>query len=480
MARRTATRALQAPVGPQNFTLPYLWSQRSYQNPLCCAMPFNPGTKELHRKRLMLCWHRRAGKDLTALALTVCQMLSNPPGLYWHILPTFRQAKTALWDGIDDGGIPFMDRIPQGLIAQKNETELQVVLKPVGNYRTGAVWQLRGADDINSLRGANPIGVVLSEYSEMKEAVWTEVIQPILEQNGGWAMFIFTPKGRNHSFKLFTMAQSDPLWFAQRLTIDQTKRDAVGENGEPCVTPQQIEQMRKEGVPEWSIQQEYYCSFEGFLRGTIFGDLVDMARKEGRIGNFPHVSNLPVGVLMDIGRTDATALWFYQRVGQQIVFIDYFEDTLQGADYYARKMREKPYLISKVILPHDARVKGFTATESPEQFFRRMFRGVTVAPKLALQTGIDMTRRIFSKCYFDQTKCATGIDHLENYRRKYNEDLHDYSGEPIHDEHSHGADAFRMGAQGGMEYPLEFDEERSKRNPHMAETDFSIFSETVQ
>ena len=488
MARRTATRALQGPVGPQNVTLPAHWSHRSYQLDLMRSMPANAVVRpDMTKYRFVLPWHRRSGKDLTAVAM-IAREMNHRVGLYAHIFPNLNQARKIVWDGKDNQGIAFLDRFPQAIILEKNETELQIVFKPLpgqpgfGDPKAkGSTYQLFGANDHpDSLRGLNYIGVVFSEYAETDPYAW-DVVQPAIEASKGWAMFNFTPKGRNHAFKLYEMAKQNPRWFVQLLTIDDTREDAEGESGKPIMTHDEIEELRRQGVNEDKIQQEYFCSFTGFLHGTIFGDLVNAARNEKRIGNFPWSSGLPVGILADIGRTDSTALWFYQRIGQQIIFIDYYENSLKGADFYAKVISEKPYLISRFILPHDARVKGFTAAESPERYFSRIFRGVQVAPKLALQTGIDMTRRMFSRCYFDASKCAAGLDHLENYRRKWNNELHDYSGDPIHDEHSHGADAFRMGAQGGADEPLEFlDNYNDGGGPSVQECDFQIFDEPRQ
>lgn len=483
MARRGKTLQQNEPQGPVTVSIPHLWAPRSYQADLVRAMPANrESTPSRTRDRFVLVWHRKAGKDLTALALTLREM-SRRPGYYVHVLPTFKQAKSILWDGTDDKAIPFMDRFPAPLVKVKNETELQVTLKPFPGQpgfgdpaAPGPIWQLRGADDVDSLRGPNYVGAVLSEYSEMDPLVWTAVIQPVLEQNGGWAMFIYTPKGRNHSYDLYQMALKQPhRWFTQALTVNDTKRDAEGEDGSFCVSPERIEQLRAEGVPEEIIQQEYFVSFTGFLRGTIFGDLVTAARKDGRITRVPYNSSYPVGTCWDIGRTDSTAIWFYQRIGQQILFIDYLEDCGKGADYYAKILREKPYLITKLILPHDARVKGYTAMYSTEEYLQKVFRGVTVAEKISVQSGIDMTRRMFSRFVFDESHCARGLECLENYRRKWNDEIHDYSGDPIHNEFSHGSDSFRTGAVGGVADPLEFNDDKNTRNPIHADTDFSVF-----
>lgn len=488
MARRIATNAQRVPEGPSEFSIPYLWEPRSYQVDLLKAMPANKlGTPRKTRNRFVLVWPRRSGKDLTCLSLTIREM-SMRIGTYYHLFPTFRQGKRIMWDGKDGGkGIPFLNRFPPKMILSKNETELQIVMKPFPGQpgygepgAQGSTWQVLGADDRNTLRGLGGVGVVFSEFSEMDEFVWQEIFEPIIRETKGWAIFNFTPKGQNHSYRLFEMAKKNPdIWFHQHLTSNDIFKDATGEDGTLVNPPEDLEQMRKEGVPEAIIAQEYMCSFTGFLRGTIFGDLVTQARNSGRVTRVLHDSNYPVGTCWDIGRTDSTAIWFYQRIGTEIRFIDYLEDSLQGADYYARKLREKPYLISRLILPHDARVKGYTAEHSTEEFFQRVFRGVRVAEKISVQSGIDMTRRLFSRFVFSDERCARGIECLEQYRRKWDDEKHDYSGDPIHNEFSHGVDALRTGVQGGLDSPLDFMEDNPRRNPQMAETDFNVF-ERVQ
>lgn len=485
MARIAKTKALNTPVGDVRVQLPYLWKPRSYQIPLVQSLPANEElTPEMTKDRFVLVWHRKAGKDITCLSLTLREMRRRL-GYYVHILPTVKQAKQILWDGKDDKGVPFLARFPKPLVKSTNETELQVTLKPFeGQYgygdpdADGSIWQLRGADEPDSLRGPNYVGAVISEYSEMDPIVWSAILQPVLEQNGGWAIFVFTPKGKNHSYKMYEMAKANPRWFASLVTIDDSCRDSEGEDGSIVVSKERIEALRTEGVAEEIIQQEYYCSFTGFLRGTIYGDLVTVARKDGRIGRCLYDSRYPVGTCWDIGRTDSTAIWFYQNVRNEIRFIDYEEDNLHGADHYATLLKRKPYVYARAVLPHDARVKGFTAAQSTEEFLRAQFHGVTVADKPTVQSGVDMVRRNFSKFIFDEVKCAKGIEALENYRRKWDEDKHDFSGEPIHNEYSHGADALRTGVVGGIDKPLEFKDDASTRNPRRAKTDFNIFDTT--
>ena len=103
----------------------------------------------------------------------------------------------------------------------------------------------------NSIMGTNPIGCVFSEYSIQNPIAW-DYIRPILVENGGWAIFAYTPRGMTHGYKLYNTARKNPhIWFSELLTIRDTG----------VVTEEDIEQERAGGMPEDLIEQEFFCSF---------------------------------------------------------------------------------------------------------------------------------------------------------------------------------------------------------------------------
>ena len=159
------------------------WEPREYQTALWNAM-------EGGKKRAVAVWHRRAGKDLCSLNWTVTQALQRV-GLYWHILPTFKQCRRIVWEGMTRDGRKFLDHWPEDFIVRKRDDEMTLWLA------NGSQWQGIGADEASSDRlvGANPVGVVFSEYAVGDPRPW-DLIRPILAENGGWAMFIYTPRGR--------------------------------------------------------------------------------------------------------------------------------------------------------------------------------------------------------------------------------------------------------------------------------------------
>jgi phage terminase large subunit len=215
-------------------------------------------------------WHRRSGKETTDLNFTIGEMWTRV-GTYIHLFPELKRGRKILWDGMNREGRRFTDYFHPALIRRKLEDAMQIELV------NGSIWKIEGVENMDSVIGSNPIGIVYSEFSQMKPAV-RSLINPILDENGGWEIVNFTPRGKNHAYELYQMAFHHPDWHCSLLTVDDTRRDAPGEDGSRLITPEQIEARRREGMREPLIQQEYYCSFEaGSALQFIPGEYVQSA-----------------------------------------------------------------------------------------------------------------------------------------------------------------------------------------------------------
>jgi Terminase-like family. len=409
------------------------------------------------KKNFVCLWHRRAGKDRNAMAFTLEEALKRQ-GVYFHLFPALNQGRRDLWDNIlqekingVERSFRMIDMFPQELLASKpNETEMQLQLV------NGSIYQVMGADDkkaVERLRGPNPIGIVYSEYAhgDYMEAAM-DTLEPVFAENDGWQLFAYTPNGENHGKRLYDMAYNNPNWFCQKLTIEDTRRDALGENGLPVVSLETIEEFRRRGKREEWLRQEFWCDFTGFQYGTIYGDMMMKADADGRIDNIPYIANHPVGVLFDLGHADAMAIWFYQVVNGAIRFIDYEEETQKSMQWVVKLLREqKPYVYGRLCLPWDGRAAA-------EYLGEMGFKNVVCVDKRtpSVQAEIEKIRRNFYRFYFDRLKCAKGIDCLRNYNREFNEEDQVFSEKPRHDKWSHGADALRTGEEAGFE-PLMWD-----------------------
>jgi len=410
-----------------NITVPYNFSPRDYQLPILSAM-------DSGIKRAVAVWHRRAGKDKTAIQIEAKKMLERV-GSYYHFFPTYQQGRKILWDGMDRDGFPFIKHFPQEIIAKKNDQEMKLT------YKNGSIFQVVGTDNINSIVGTNPIGNVFSEYSVQNPIGW-DFIRPIVKENGGWAMFLYTPRGKNHGHKMYEMARKNKDWFCQKLTVEDTG----------IITPAMIQQERNEGMDEDLIQQEYYCSFEGSLQGAYYSKQIRLAEQEGRITRVPYVQNIAVDTWWDLGMDDSTSIWFTQAIGKEIRFIDYFEISGEGFHYIAKELKDKPYIYGTHHMPFDVRVQemgtGKTRAEVAESIGIRPLR---VVPQIGLDEGINAARMILSQCWFDEVKCEKGLDALKSYHKEYDEDRKVFKNRPEHDWSSHGSDAFRYFAVGYKE-----------------------------
>ena len=401
-----------------NIQVPVNWMPRTYQIPLWAYL-------EKGGKRAVAVWHRRAGKDATALNWTVVSAFTRP-GLYWHLLPTYNQGRKIVWDGRTKEGKAFRDAWPKEAIRSENNTEMKLELE------NGSIWQVVGTDNVDRLVGANPVGCVFSEYSLQDPRAW-DYIRPILAENGGWALFIYTPRGRNHGHEIMEMAKRNPRWFAQSLTIEDTQ--AIGVDV--------IEEERLAGMPEEMVQQEFYCSFDAALVGSYYGTQMERALKEARICTVPYEPRLEVHTAWDLGTHDSTSIWFYQVSGMEIRVIDYYENSGEGMVHYAKILAEKNYLYGKHYAPHDIEVRDFSVGKSRKDVAASLGVKFTTVPKLSVQDGIEAVRNILGRCWFDQSKCDRGIEALRQYKKSWNDKMRCYNDSPDHDWTSHGADAFR-------------------------------------
>jgi phage terminase large subunit len=416
--------------------LPNHWVPRDYQTPLW---------KFMHGggKRAIAIWPRRHGKDDLALHYTACAAHERV-GTYWHLLPQQNQARKAIWDAIDPhtGQRRIDNAFPKELRESTREQDMMI------RFKSGSTWQVFGSDNYDALVGTPPIGVVNSEFALSNPQAWS-LIRPILLENNGWALFITTPRGRNHAHRMFEMARKSDGWFAERLVATETG----------VFSPEALANERSELVDERGkedgdaiFQQEYMTSFSAGLPGAYYAKTIDKIEASGRIGFIPYNPAKQVHTAWDLGRNDATAIWFVQSNGGGWDVIDYCANTSVGIDHYVRELKERGYNYGEHLLPHDAENEQLVSqTGSIEATIKTMSPGwkVRVVPRTkSVANDINEVRQILPLCRFDKDKCAKGLDALRAYRRVWDEKLKAYRDTPLHDWASDPADAFRTFAIG--------------------------------
>ena len=383
-------------------------------------------------KRGVYVWARRSGKDITFMH-QIAKMAHQRIGTYFHMLPLFSQAKRNVWEAIDDQERRIIDHVfPKQIRRATNETDLAIKLK------CGSVYQLIGADSYDSIVGANPIGLVMSEYALIDPRAWM-FFRPILKQNGGWAAFIGTPRGYNHFHEQLQFAKSEEDW-------DWSVIDAI-EAG--YMTREDIEEEIRTGMPEELARQEYLVDFSAANVGAILGNRIEVAEREGRISEAVQHDENGSGVIVssDIGYRDTAAWWFWQAIPGGFQLLAYDEDSGLDAEDWVKRLKSQPLPIAKVLLPHDAKAKTMTSKHSVlEQFLQAGFK-CAIVPKSRIVDRINAARSIMQRCRFARGACAKGLQMLRDWAFKYDESRKTFSREPDHNYASHGGDAFSYGCQ---------------------------------
>jgi phage terminase large subunit len=364
--------------------------------------------------------HRRSGKtvacvmDLIDAALR-CQ---RPDGRFAYIAPTYTQAK--------DVALIYLKRYTANIPGvEQRESDLSVILP------NGARIRLYGSETYDRLRGIFLDGCVLDEFGDMFPQTWTEVIRPALADRKGWATFIGTPKGRNAFYDIHRNAQEDPAWFSMTLRASETG----------ILPPSELADLRATLTPN-AYDQELEVSFDAAILGAYYAAEIADAEAEGRITDVPYDPAVPVHTAWDLGIGDATAIWFFQVIGQELHVIDHYEASGQALAHYAAVLSAKPYRYGIEWLPHDGMARelgtGRTRFETLRQLTNRHPRLVR---KHTVDDGINAGRLSLNRAWIDADSCRDGLEALRQYRADYDEKAKVFHNRPKHDWTSHSADA---------------------------------------
>lgn len=370
--------------------------------------------------------HRRFGKTVLAINHLIKAALTceKERPRFAYIAPTYAQGKAIAWD--------YLKHYTGVVVGREvNESELRV------SFPNGAQVRIFGADNPDSLRGLYFDGAVLDEYGLMKGQTWSQVVRPALADRRGWALFIGTPNGRNAFYEICNSAKSLGDWFFCEYKASQTG-----------IVPIEELEASKSQMTEDEYAQEWECSFEASVRGAVYAREISQARSDGRIRPTPYDPILPVNTAWDLGVGDATAIWFVQQAGAELRVIDYYEASGEGLHHYVNVLDRRGYKYGRHIGPHDIEVRELGSGKSRREIAASLGLKFDVAPQMKLEDGINAARMMFPRCYFDEKKCAAGLDALQNYRWDWNQRLDEFKTSPVHDWASHGADAFRYLAIG--------------------------------
>jgi phage terminase large subunit len=386
------------------------------------------------KKRLIEIAHRRWGKDEIALNATRDLALRRPAS-YWHCLPEYAQARKAIWAAVNphSGKRRIDEAFPEAIRESTNEQEMFIKL------RNGATWQIVGSDRYNALVGAGVAGVVFSEWALANPSAWG-YIRPMVEENGGWAAFITTPRGNNHAKAMLDMAKGNSAWFAE--VSDVTKTGALSAE---ALDEALAEYQALYGIDfgRAMFEQEYLCSFSGAMVGAYWGAEVNKAEREGRIRRFEIDPAHPVHTAWDLGKAVNNPIWCFQVINGQPRIVDFYQPESEDLADWVKWLDDQGYDGTDYV-PHDIIATEWGSKRTRLETLQALGRRPKRLPMVSVADGLQAGRATINAALFrDTERVNAGIEGLRNYRRDWDDERKTFRETPVKDWAEHIGSAFR-------------------------------------
>lgn len=297
--------------------------------------------------------------------------------------------------------------------------------------------------NINSVKSFEAVDRVWVEEAQTVSKNSWDVLIPTIRKKNSEIWLTFNPiLEEDDTFRRFVLETPPDATVVQMLWSDNPYFDDDG-----GILRTAMEHMRNKDPDAWLNVWQGECRHT--LEGAIYAKELRQAAFDRKITRVPYDPLVPVHTFWDLGFSDATSIWFCQRIGFEIRLIDFLEVRQTTINEILQILQGKGYTYDLNFLPHDAQAKTLSSNgKSIEQLMKSAGRKVKIVQKLSIADGINAARTIFPTCYFDQAKCADGLQALRHYRYDVCPDTGKFSKNPLHDEYSHAADAFRYLAVG--------------------------------
>lgn len=439
------------------------WYQRAFHEELVTGK----------RRRLIEIAHRRWGKDEIVLKATR-ELANNPAspnyrvGNYWHCLPQYAQCRKAIWEAVNanTGKRRIDEAFPPELIKRRDNQAMFL------EFNSGSTYQLIGSDSYDATVGSGPVGIIYSEWALANPSAWG-YHRPMIEENGGWAAFITTPRGNNHAKAMYDMALSNPRWFAELSDVRHT-----GALSEEQLTESLQEYQALYGVDFGlsMFEQEYLCSFSGAMVGAFWGAEMNAAEREGRITVVEVDKDYPVHTAWDLGKAVNNPIWCFQVIpgeqGPRIV--DFYRPESDDLEEWVKWLDERVYKGFDFV-PHDIVVAEWGTKRTRYETLKLLGRKPRRVAKVSVAEGINAGRQTIKLATFDAERCELGIDGLKNYRREWDDELKTFRENPVKDWAEHIGSSFRYLGLAWRDAKVEVKEpEKPKELVYEAKPDGSV------
>ena len=274
------------------------------------------------------------------------------------------------------------------------------------------------------------------------DIVWVEEAQTVSKRS--WDILIPTIRKPDSEIWISFNPDLDTDDTYQRYVIN-TPPDAVIVKMNYYDNPWFPDVLEEERLHCKATNPDYDNIWEGNCKaakdGAIYANEIREAQENGRVTNVPYDPMMKVHVVMDLGWNDSMSIILVQRGLSDCRVIGYIEDSHRTLDSYSSQLKALNYNWGEMYLPHDGQTKDFKYGTSAEEIMRKQGWNVRIIPRADIESGIKLARMNFHRVYFDKSVIRL-LECLKNYRRAINSATNE-PGAPLHDEFSHGADAFR-------------------------------------
>lgn len=311
--------------------------------------------------------------------------------------------------------------------------------------RNGSLFTFAGlSHNVMNIKSLEAYDIVWVEEAQTVSKDSWETLIPTLRKEGSEIWASFNPKlPTDETYKRFVLTKradakvvkinwQDNPWFPQVLRAEK-------------------DFMREHEYETYLHVYEGECAKN--VEGAIYSNEMKAVREEKRITLVPYNKAYPVHTFWDLGYGDLTTIWFVQVYDGYFHFIDYHQDSGKTITDYLIFIQRKQYLYGTVWLPFDGvdtiihkKLAG-NRDMSIEMIVRNAGFTVRIVPKVLIADRLNAARTIFPRCRFDETKCADGLQALDWFQWGPVNELGVHKKEPLHNIHSHAAEAFTRAGQ---------------------------------
>lgn len=360
-----------------------------------------------------------------------------------------REVQNSLKESVKQLLTDKIQKLGLGHLFEVLETEIR---GPAGSLIIFRGMQSYNAENIKSLEGFD---VAWVEEAQSLSDHSLRMLRPTIRKPGSEIWFSWNPRHDTDAVDKLFRGDHRP---SNAIVVEANWYDNPWF---PDVLRQEMEDDRARD-PEMA-DHVWGGGYQVVTEGAYFAKLIADAEREGRIGEFPYLPNLPLKTAWDIGVDDYTAIWFMQDNGHVARAVDYYEVSGDGAEQIVRDCmpelipdnaeraaallaigRATPFRYKLHHLPHDVTVRewGAGAKSRRETLMQLGVKPVVAGARQGPAERINAVRRVLPIVSFNNTaRVRVGLSRLRRYARRMNDAMQVYQG-PLHDENSHGADAF--------------------------------------